>query len=220
MISWQIGVGGPVRRLDERLGVGVHDHGLLPRGLAELFSDLGNSGVALPVLALVVVGTSWWARRRSTSRWWGPGAAAALAMAAVPLLIVPLKELFDRPGQPTAEGLGYYPSGHTATATVAYGACVLLLLPHLRGGHGRALRRGLVAAWALVSLCVGYGLVRQGYHWPSDVVASWSLAGALLQCLFLAVARGHVARGGPAAAFPAVPPEGADGVPDRPRRRS
>lgn len=74
-------------------------------------------------------------------------------------------------------GSGFFPSGHAATACVAFGACVLLL-------------RGAAASprlwWWLVGACVvfnagvGYGLVRRGYHWPLDVVASWALGVFLL----------------------------------------
>lgn len=192
LATWQLVSRGPIRRADERLGVWIYENGALPRSLAEFFSDLGNSTVALPVLVAAVALTSWQARRAGERRWWLPGLAACLAMAAVPALVVPLKEIFDRPGQPSAAGLGYYPSGHTATATVAYGACVLLILARLRtgrddGAHGA--RRGLVALCAGVSLCVGFGLVRQGYHWPLDVVASWCLAAALLQVLSLVLVR-------------------------------
>ncbi|MFE0176760.1 phosphatase PAP2 family protein [Streptomyces sp. NPDC059002] len=108
-------------------------------------------------------------------------------MAVVPALIAPLKAAVDRPGPPGMDGTGgFYPSGHAATATVAYGAAVLLLLPLLRGAYGR---RELVIGCALLNVAIGFGLVRQGYHWPLDVVASWLLSGMLLQGMVLVVAR-------------------------------
>ncbi|WP_241563189.1 phosphatase PAP2 family protein [Streptomyces sp. E1N211] len=72
---------------------------------------------------------------------------------------------------------GYFPSGHTATATVAYGTATLLLLPLL---GSPAVRRGLIALCALLVLGASYGLVRRGYHWPLDVVGSWCLGTMLL----------------------------------------
>ncbi|MGK5544210.1 phosphatase PAP2 family protein [Streptomyces sp. URMC 127] len=54
-------------------------------------------------------------------------------MAAVPAVIVPVKAWIGRTGPPAmaASGVhdGFFPSGHTATAAVAYGAALLLLLP-------------------------------------------------------------------------------------------
>jgi undecaprenyl-diphosphatase len=108
-------------------------------------------------------------------------------MALVPALVVPLKALTDRPGTPVVPpATGYYPSGHTATAAVAYGAAALLLLPWLRSVP---LRRALYFACALVNLGVGFGLVRRGYHWPLDVVASWCIGTVLLTLLWLFLSR-------------------------------
>ncbi|NEA00592.1 phosphatase PAP2 family protein, partial [Streptomyces sp. SID10116] len=112
--------------------------------------------------------------------------AALVAMAAVPVLVVPLKAVIGRTGPPGMAGDGYFPSGHAATAAVAYGAAVLLLLPLLRGAYGR---RELVIGCCLLNVAVGFGLVRRGYHWPLDVVASWCLAAVLLRAVVLVVSR-------------------------------
>jgi undecaprenyl-diphosphatase len=158
-----------------------------PRRLYEVLADLGNIGVAVPALAVAVGYAAWRGRATGTYRWWLPPLAAAVLMALVPALVVPLKVLIDRPGPPvTGPGTGYYPSGHTATASVAYGAAALLLLPWLRSAYAR---RGLVVACAVVNLAVGYGLVRRGYHWPLDVVASWCLCALLLAALWALLSR-------------------------------
>ncbi|MGW4273213.1 phosphatase PAP2 family protein, partial [Streptomyces seoulensis] len=83
-------------------------------------------------------------------------------------------------------GTGYYPSGHTATAAVAYGGAVLVLLPWLRSALARRVAVGVCAA---LVLAVSYGLVRRGYHWPLDVAASWCLCAVLLTCLGLVLRR-------------------------------
>ncbi|MEU8546958.1 phosphatase PAP2 family protein [Streptomyces roseoverticillatus] len=74
-------------------------------------------------------------RRRQQHRPWLPSVWAALAMAAVPAVIVPVKAWIGRTGPPAmvASGVhdGFFPSGHTATAAVAYGAALLLLMPSL-----------------------------------------------------------------------------------------
>ncbi|MBZ6477310.1 phosphatase PAP2 family protein [Streptomyces griseocarneus] len=151
--------------LDERVGRAAA--GAVPTGLAEFFADLGNAVVAVPVL-IVAIAVSAVRHRR-----WRPGVGAALAMAAVPALVVPLKMWIGRPGPPAMAGGahdGFFPSGHAATAAVAYGAAVLLLTRS----------RWWVSACVLLNAGVGVGLVVRGYHWPLDVVGAWCLAGVVL----------------------------------------
>lgn len=190
LCTWQVAAHGPLRSLDERLaraltassGLGPT---LFPSPAAEFFADLGNMAVALPVLVAVLGRVAWRERRAGAARWWLPPLAAAAAMAAVPALVAPAKALVDRPG-PLADGSGFYPSGHAATAAVAYGAALLLLRPCLRR---LPLRRALIGAVALVNLAVGVGLVRRGYHWPLDVAGSWCLSGCLLWALWALLRR-------------------------------
>lgn len=184
LITWQVVEGGSLLRVDERVSRAlVH-----PDRASELLADLGSVPVAVPILAMVLVYVAWRARHIGTDRWWLPPLAATLVMALVPALIVPLKALTARHGtsvMPPGVG-GYYPSGHTATAAVAYGAAILLLFPWLRAIWAR---RTLVLTYAALVLGVSYGLVRRGYHWPLDVVASWFLCTDLLLCLWLFLAR-------------------------------
>ncbi|MGW2486523.1 phosphatase PAP2 family protein [Streptomyces sp. NPDC001606] len=183
LITWQVTGHGPLLRLDSRLSRAlVH-----PDRPSQLLSDLGDIQVAVPVLALVIGYALWRGRATRTARWWVPPLGAAVLMAVVPAIVVPLKDWTARPGTPVVPpAVGYYPSGHTATAAVAYGSAVLLLLPRLRSP---AARRGLVAGCALLVLGVSYGLVRHGYHWPLDVVASWCLCSVLLAVLALVISR-------------------------------
>ncbi|MFI8950860.1 phosphatase PAP2 family protein [Streptomyces sp. NPDC053750] len=183
LITWQVVSDGPLIGVDERLsGALVH-----PDRLSELLADLGNVQVAVPVLALALVFTAWHGRSDGVDRWWLPPLSGALAMALVPALVVPLKEWTDRPGTPAVPpAVGYYPSGHTATAVVAYGAAALLLLGALRSP---AVRRVLVAGCVVLVLGASYGLVRRGYHWPLDVVASWCLGAVLLAGVALVAGR-------------------------------
>lgn len=183
LITWQVVVDGPLVDLDERLSEDL----VRPDGVSELLADIGNIQVAVPVLALALAMAAWHGRRRGRDRWWLPPLAGAVAMALVPALVAPLKEWTDRPGTPAVPpAVGYYPSGHTATAVVAYGAATLLLLPLLRSP---AVRGGLVALCGVLVLGASYGLVRRGYHWPLDVVASWCLGAALLTGLWLLAGR-------------------------------
>jgi undecaprenyl-diphosphatase len=182
LITWQVVADGPLLDADARVSRAlVH-----PDRGSELLADLGNVEVALPVLLAVLAYVGWRRRAAGAVRWWLPPALAALLMLVVPLLIVPMKELTDRPGTPVHPGSGFFPSGHTATAAVAYGTAAVLMLPLLRTAHAR---RGLMAVCAVVNAGVGFGLVRRGYHWPLDVVASWCLCAVLLSSLWLLLRR-------------------------------
>ncbi|MGX1543524.1 phosphatase PAP2 family protein [Streptomyces adustus] len=178
LITWQVLVDGPLLRADEHVS-----HALIrPDRLGELLSDLGGVPVAVPVLALVAAYAARAGRAAGTPRWWLPPLAAAALLVLVPAIVVPLKEWTARPGTPAVPpAVGYYPSGHTTTAAVAYGAATLLLLPLLRPGPAR---RALVCGCLVLVLGVGYGLVRRGYHWPLDVVAGWCLGAVLLFALW------------------------------------
>nr|WP_234383392.1 phosphatase PAP2 family protein [Streptomyces dysideae] len=181
--TWQVVIDGPLLAADARVSRAlVH-----PDRFSGLLADLGSVQVAVPVLAVVLVYVAVRARGIGTDRWWLPATAAVLLMALVPVLVIPLKELTDRPGAPVVPlATGLYPSGHTATAAVAYGAATLLLFPWLRSAYAR---RELVIGCAVVNAGVGLGLVRQGYHWPLDVVASWCLCAVLLTSLWLFLAK-------------------------------
>ncbi|MEV8392496.1 MULTISPECIES: phosphatase PAP2 family protein [unclassified Streptomyces] len=165
LVTWQVSAGGPLRSADERVGHALAGQG--PRPMTELLADLGSMLVAVPVLALAI-GYALWRGQRARPL------MAALAMAAVPLLVVPLKIWIDRQG-PLTDATGYYPSGHTATAMVAYGGAALLLAP--RG------RTWAMPAAVLLTLATGIGLLLRGYHWPLDVLGSLALCGMPLLAL-------------------------------------
>ena len=167
VITWQVLTDGPLLDPDERLGLELAGRG--PAPLADLFADLGNMQVALPVLACAVL-LAWFRRARRAALY------AVLTMVAVPALVVPLKLWTDRQG-PLTEATGYYPSGHTTTAMVAYGAAALLLAPYVKRSWVT-----LVAA-VLLTAATSVGLVLRGYHWPLDVVAGWCVSGVLLLAL-------------------------------------
>ncbi|KUL36134.1 phosphoesterase PA-phosphatase [Streptomyces sp. NRRL F-4489] len=193
LLTWQVAAHGAVRGADERLGRAVAASAV-PGALAQFLADLGNTVVALPVL-LAAAGWTLWRTRRGAGRRWLPPLAALGALAAVPALVVPVKAWLDRPGPARMAGAheGFFPSGHGATAAVAYGLVALLLVrahPVRRAGATAA-----AAAAGLVIAGVGVGLVRQGYHWPLDVLASWCLAGVLLP-LWCAVCERWAGRNG------------------------
>lgn len=179
LIIWQVVSHGPLLSVDRDLSGAL----LRPDRGSELLADLGNVQVAVPVLVAVLGYVTWRGRAAGGDRWWLGPLGAAGSMVLVPVLVVPLKEWTARHGTAAVPpGTGYFPSGHTATAAVAYGAATLVLLPWLRTATAR---RALVTVCAALVVGVSYGLVRRGYHWPLDVVASWCLASVLLSTLWL-----------------------------------
>ncbi len=178
VITWQVVVEGPLFRLDERVGGKLFGTG--PAPLTQVLSDLGGMAVALPVLSCAIAYALW---RRALRL----AVYAALTMAAVPALVIPLKVATARQG-PLTEAVNYYPSGHTATAAVAYGASALVLLAlgrpaWLRGASWPRAWMMPVAA-ILLTTATGIGLVLHGYHWPLDVLASWCLGPLVLAPLW------------------------------------
>ncbi|QES19532.1 phosphoesterase [Streptomyces venezuelae] len=158
-MTWQVLVHGPLARLDERVSRALVD--IVPRSLSELASDLGNMTVALPVLGCAMAYAVGRGRRIAALY-------AGLAMVLVPLLVIPLKEWTARPGPLEPWAAGYYPSGHTATAMVAYFGAAFLV------------SKRLIPVAAVLTAVTGTGLILRGYHWPLDVLASLCLGVLIL----------------------------------------
>ncbi|MFC8454003.1 phosphatase PAP2 family protein [Kitasatospora sp. NPDC057223] len=188
VISWQVAVDGPLLGVDRWVRHAVHAarHWLsspLLNHLGAALSDLGGSVPALPVLLGGGALAAWRARGAGFRRWWLPVPVAMVTAGLIPLLVVPAKAWFARPGPfglPLGpDQWGWYPSGHTATATIAYGAAALLL----GRTAGERARRLLYGGAALLAFGVGLGLVWSDYHWLLDVLASWCVGGLLLTAL-------------------------------------
>lgn len=107
----------------------------VPDSVTERLSDLGDIPVAVPVLILAMA----YSARRGRALAAG---AAGLAMALVPALVIPFKAWTARPGPLEPWAAGYFPSGHTATAAVAYLGAALLVRPYARRAWPTA------AAWS------------------------------------------------------------------------
>jgi membrane-associated phospholipid phosphatase len=146
--------------------------------LAEWWTDLGSSGVAIPLLVAATLAAALRARS------WKPLLSATLAGIALFATVIPGKILVGRPGpegQPVGPGdWGWFPSGHTSTAGVCLGTAAWLLA---LGCASARIRRILYSVTA--GLCVGVGLtlIWRDYHWFLDVVAGWCLSGTILWSL-------------------------------------
>ncbi|WP_327677054.1 phosphatase PAP2 family protein [Kitasatospora sp. NBC_00458] len=185
VVSWQVAVDGPLLGVDRWVRHAVHEvraglHSALLNRLGEALSDLGGGVVAVPVLFLGGAVAAWREFRAGVARWWLPGVVAVLTAGLIPLLVVPAKAWFARPGPfglpLAADQWGWYPSGHTTTATLGYGVAALLLARTV-GPRDRLLS---AAGAALLAAGVGLGLAWSDYHWLLDVVAGWCLGGLVL----------------------------------------
>ncbi|MFG2639072.1 phosphatase PAP2 family protein [Streptomyces sp. NPDC048362] len=195
LITWQVVSHGPLLNFDALVSRAL----MHPDRFSELLSALGDVQIAVPVFAFAAGYTAWRGWICGLSRWWAPPSVAATQMAVLPAIVVPLKDWTARPGTAAVPpGVGYFPSGHTATAAIAYGCLALLLLPWLRSPTARRATVGMCAA---LVLAVSYGLVRRGWHWPLDVVASWCICTVLLTILALTISRSMTRRSGDGASI-------------------
>ncbi len=116
--------------------------------------------------------------------------AALLLLACAPLsglVTLAAKALADRPRPSTmlvAASETSFPSGHALEVTAALLAALCLASPTMN----RVLRRVAVAVVALGVLAAGISRVALNVHYPSDVLAGWSL-GYLYFLLCLTVIR-------------------------------
>ena len=147
-----------------------------PVAVEEAVRDLtGLGGVLLTTLA-AALGAAFFALDGR------PRAAAFLAgsIAGGVAVTFALKAGFDRPRPDLVahrmEALSAsFPSGHSATAAVVYltlGALVARSLPRVR------LRAFVVAVAVALTLAIGASRVYLGVHWPTDVLAGWTVGAA------------------------------------------
>lgn len=140
---------------------------------------LGNSAVlAVPAAVLL----AFWIRAKRRALVWG----LALGLAAGSLSGALLKLIFQRLrpdflGIIVREPDFSFPSGHSVIAMIFYGFLAYALARQL---HSRTARLALAACAGLIIFLVGFSRLALGVHYPSDVLAGWTL-GALW--LFISV---------------------------------
>lgn len=77
-----------------------------------------------------------------------------------------------------------FPSMHSTMATACFLSVAIVLG---RSTRRRALRSYLTGVGVTLALLVGFSRVYLGVHWPTDVIAGWTLgAGWALVCFFMA----------------------------------
>jgi membrane-associated phospholipid phosphatase len=172
--------------VDERI-VAVRPAGLVTT--AVVASTVGQPAVMVAVLVVVAGVVGWRARS------WAPVAIGAGAVVLLAVLDNGVKAVVARPRPPVvwhampAHGLAF-PSGHAL-----WSAGVLLLVVVL---VGPVRGRPVVAVLALLAVVViTASRLVVAVHYPSDVLAGWSLAVVADGIVLLVAGRRHVRRGRP-----------------------
>ncbi len=156
-----------------------------PRWLADAARDFTALGSTAVLIFVVAAGAGYLALR-------GRRAEALLLVGAVgggTMLSSVLKLGFDRPrpgfGSPLVEVYtASFPSGHAMLSAVTY----LTLGAMLIRGEGPGWTKTYILALAvLTTFLVGASRIYLGVHWPTDVLAGWSVGAAwTLLCWLLA----------------------------------
>lgn len=152
-----------VRGVQEALGPGM-------LGVMEIITFFGSEGFVLAMLPLIY----WCVNRES-------GARIGIAVLFSAFLNLWAKVLFHQPrpynldpslGLAGESSFGF-PSGHSQTSLVFWGAA-LSILPRLLG----------IMAFALIPLLVALSRVYLGVHFPTDVFGGWVLGALVLGIYF------------------------------------
>lgn len=169
---------GESRAVEERVLLALRTPGdtsdpIGPVAVEEAVRDLTALGGVLLTTLATLLGVAFFLLDHR------PRAAAFLAgsVAGGVAVTFALKAGFDRPRPDLVahqmEALSAsFPSGHSATAAVVYltlGALVARSLPRVR------LQAFVVAVAVVLTLAIGVSRLYLGVHWPTDVLAGWTV---------------------------------------------
>lgn len=167
--------GGAVASLDAPISTAVFAlrSGWLTALMRVVTDSAGTTVMAAVSVAIVIV--LWASLRREDAVW------VTVVMGGGMLLSTVMKRVVGRVRPPEASMIAQLPvthslpSGHTMAA-VLFAAAVVYLFSRTRAG--RASKVAVFAAAGLWAVAVGFSRVYLGVHWPTDVFASWLLAGS------------------------------------------
>jgi membrane-associated phospholipid phosphatase len=188
-IAEHLGPDATMSRADEALTAAIRAH-VSPATLS-VFAVLTHFGdvITLSLLGTVVALLLWWQRQRSLALGW------VLALGGNALLNPALKRVFERVrpvhDHSLVNELGWsFPSGHTSSATVAYGMLAYVALRTLPAAwHGP-----VALAAAALAFTVGCSRVFLQVHFASDVVAGFASGAAWLTVCIVSVELARVYR--------------------------
>jgi undecaprenyl-diphosphatase len=146
-------------------------------------TELGST-LAVTTVAILTLVAGFVLRRPRL----GITAAATIALASIGNALLKIGFARDRPEllDPLIVERGFsFPSGHSTLSMVAYGVVGVLIW---RSPLPAWARRAAVTVLIVVILAVGVSRVWLGVHYPTDVLAGWTLGG-LVVLLFARVSR-------------------------------
>lgn len=134
------------------------------------FTALG-SGTVLTTIVVLALGLL------AVRQLWLTAALVTAAAGAGSILSAQAKLWFDRPRPELVEHLVQvsglsFPSGHATNSAIIY-LTLALLISHVV--EGRRTRAYIIGVAALLTGIIGISRVYLGVHWPSDVLAGWSI---------------------------------------------
>ena len=165
-----------------------------PPWLKEMGRDLTALGGYTVLTLLTLAVAAFLALRRM----WGATLLLVAAVASGTLASYLLKDIFDRPRPELVPHGSYvasasFPSAHSMMAAVVYLTLGALLA---RVEPLRRIKAFILSVAILLTLLVGISRVYLGVHWPTDVLAGWTVGAAwALLCWLIARAlqrRGQV----------------------------
>jgi membrane-associated phospholipid phosphatase len=144
----------------------------------QFIADTGGIGRGIP---LIIALLWFWIKGRRLEAW-----TSASAAAGAQLLIWTIKAVVNRPRpivfqtveQPTDAS---FPSGHATGSIAVYGWLAFWLWR-----QGYRIPGGLLFVWAIL---IGFSRVYLGVHYPTDVLASWTLGLAWLLTVIVVYSR-------------------------------
>jgi undecaprenyl-diphosphatase len=163
-----------------------------PNWVKEMMRDLtALGGIAVLTLLTLAVATFMMLRRL-----WAAAGLLVAAVAGGMLVSNLLKMAFERPRPDLVPHGSYtltasFPSGHSMMAAVVYltlGALLARVEPDWR------IKAFVLSTAGVLTLLVGVSRVYLGVHWPTDVLAGWTM-GAAWALLFWLIARALQRRG-------------------------
>jgi undecaprenyl-diphosphatase len=177
LLVHQVVLDGPLTGLDERTARWLHDRVVDREPLVSAMRTVSFFGSTVFLFTAVTAAVLWLLRRRERRL----SLFLAVVCAGGGLINIAVKAAVGRPrpelDEPVATALGKsFPSGHSMSSLVCFGALLVVFLPFVP----RAWRRATVAVSVVLILAIGLSRMVLGVHFLSDVLGGFVLGTAWL----------------------------------------